>query len=177
MFHATSKKKHTTKKRTWTLSLAWKLLPTRPGKRRPARNEVMRSAVLYSAICLTQSQSLAAAHRSVIGLVDQHCLGWRKFSSEGTTQLAGHGNPIAKYALAGCPALFGFVALGWFGKGGLPMTLLRLESFSLFVDGGFVCASWDTCLASFPMQGSHGWWWSRSICSKLKSCLPIRECR
>ena len=51
-----------------------------------------------------------------------------------------------------------------YGKRGLPMTLLRLESFSLFVDG-----------ATFPMQGNDGLWRSRSICLKLKNCLPILE--
>ena len=54
-----------------------------------------------------------------------------------------------------------------YGERGLPMTLLRLESFSLFVDG-----------ATFPMQGNHGLWRSRSICLKLKRCLAdLGVCR
>ena len=69
-----------------------------------------------------------------------------------------------------------------YGKRGFPMTLLRLESFSLFVDR-VAYVSWDTCLARnsyFIDAGKKlhdGLWWSRSICPKLRSCLPIWECR
>ena len=96
----------------------------------------MRNAVLYSAICL----SLAHTHRATHHQERSHAL-----------------------ALLRDP--FGFVVLGWTTASVVcRWRMLRLESFSLFVDG-----------ATFPMQGNHGLWRSRSICLKLKNCLPILE--
>ena len=111
-----------------------------------SRNEVMQNAGLYSAIRLKVTRSIGPVRCLVALLV------WcgEIISSEGTPT---QGDPWHGKVCPG-PApcslfYFGFVALGWTSKRGLPMTLLRLESF---VDDGFACVSWDTCLATFPRK-------------------------
>ena len=90
-------------------------------------------------------------------------------------------------------------AIPWPGNGSmyalalLPLARLwlRFRCFGMNCACRWRCCDWkasssmvdslvwagDTCLANLPMQGSHGLWSSRSISPKLKSCLPILECR